>query len=109
MKEIKVRLKHIYKRRYYIINHYKNKRSSFTDDQVHSNIIKKKTLFEYSIKEDSCFVSAVRSALKESPGSEISNKTRTFFIFTDWRRDWVELQETLAFAKVKLQSCRNIS
>lgn len=41
MKETIVKLQHIYKRRYYVINHCKNKRSSFTDDQVHYNIIKK--------------------------------------------------------------------
>ena len=44
MKEIIVRLQHIYKRRYYVINQYKNKRSSFTDDQVHYDIIKKHNL-----------------------------------------------------------------
>jgi hypothetical protein len=30
--------------RYYVINHYKNKRSSFADVQVHYNIIKKNNL-----------------------------------------------------------------
>ena len=52
---------------------------------------------------------AVHSALRESPDSEISNKTGNLLIFTDWRRDWVELQETLTFAKFRVQSYRNIS